>query len=185
MQAWYHTYGLPIIISNCSNNYGPWQFPEKLIPMVILKAINGQPIPIYGDGKNIRDWLYVYDHVEALLMVATNGELGETYCIGGDSEKTNRQVVELICNLLDELRPKNSPHTNLIDFVEDRPGHDRRYAIDPHKINSQIGWKPNHRFEDGIRTTVNWYLANLNWCNLIRRKSNYNGERIGILNNTK
>ena len=168
VNAWHHTYGLPVVLTNCSNNYGPWQFPEKLIPVVILKAAAGEPIPLYGDGTNVRDWLYVDDHVEALLLAATRGRLGESYCVGGlsaagSSERTNRQVVEAICALMDQRRPGGAPHARLISLVTDRPGHDRRYAIDPTKISTELGWQPRHSFEQGLAATVDWYLANRPW----------------------
>jgi dTDP-glucose 4,6-dehydratase len=158
VNAWYHTFGLPIILTNCSNNYGPWQYPEKLIPVVILKAAAGEAIPLYGDGMNIRDWLYVEDHVDALLLAANNGRIGESYCIGGHGERTNLQVIENICTILDKLKPEGNPHRNLITFVKDRLGHDRRYAINPEKITTELGWQPRHDFEDGLEETVKWYV---------------------------
>ena len=158
VNAWYHTFGLPIILTNCSNNYGPWQYPEKLIPVVILKAVAGEAIPLYGDGMNIRDWLYVEDHVDALLLAANNGRIGESYCIGGHGERTNLQVIENICTILDILKPEGSPHRNLITFVKDRLGHDRRYAINPEKITTELGWQPRHDFEAGLEETVKWYV---------------------------
>jgi dTDP-glucose 4,6-dehydratase len=158
VNAWHHTYGLPVVITNCSNNYGPWQFPEKLIPVVILKAAAGEPIPLYGDGQNVRDWLYVEDHVDALLLAATQGQLGRSYCVGGHGERTNKQVVEAICSELDRLLPAGAPHDRLITPVKDRPGHDRRYAIDPTRISTELGWKPRQRFEEGLATTVQWNL---------------------------
>ncbi len=179
--AWHHTYGLPVVITNCSNNYGPWQFPEKLIPTVILKALANNSIPLYGDGENIRDWLFVEDHVDALLLTATKGEVGTSYCIGGEEEKTNRVVVEHICKLLDELKPKPNPYSSLILPVKDRPGHDRRYAIDPKRIKNNLNWQPAHKFEEAIEITVKWYLNNLDWCNKILKRSNYDGERIGLI----
>jgi dTDP-glucose 4,6-dehydratase len=185
VSAWHHTYGLPVVLTNCSNNYGPWQFPEKLIPVVILKAVAGEPIPLYGDGANVRDWLYVEDHVEALLLAATRGCLGESYCVGGagdhgsPSERTNRDVVETICALLDQLRPEGVPHARLITRVSDRPGHDRRYAIDAGKITAELGWKPRHSFEKGLEATVRWYLEHLDWCQQVRERAGYRGERIG------
>ena len=172
VRAWHHTYGLPVVITNCSNNYGPWQFPEKLIPVVILKAVAGEPIPLYGDGQNVRDWLYVEDHVEALLLAATRGRLGESYCVGGagdhgsPSERNNKQVVEAICDLLDDIQPKGAPYARLITSVPDRLGHDRRYAIDASKITTELGWKPRHSFEQGLEANVCWYLSNLDWCQL-------------------
>ena len=158
VNAWHHTYGLPVVITNCSNNYGPWQFPEKLIPVVIPKAAAGEPIPLYGDGQNVRDWLYVEDHVDALLLAATQGQLGRSYCVGGHGERTNKQVVEAICSELDRLLPAGAPHDRLITPVKDRPGHDRRYAIDPTRISTELGWKPRQRFEEGLATTVQWNL---------------------------
>ena len=186
VSAWHHTYGLPVVLTNCSNNYGPWQFPEKLIPVVILKAINVEPIPLYGDGANVRDWLYVEDHVEALLLAATRGRLGENYCVGGagdhgsPSERTNRQVVEAICEILDRLHPATAPHARLITLVSDRPGHDRRYAIDAGKIHQELGWKPRHSFEQGLEATVRWYLENQPWCEQVRSRAGYQGQRIGV-----
>jgi dTDP-glucose 4,6-dehydratase len=185
VSAWHHTYGLPVVLTNCSNNYGPWQFPEKLIPVVILKAVAGEPIPLYGDGANVRDWLYVEDHVEALLLAATSGRLGESYCVGGagdhgsPSERTNCDVVETICTLMDQLRPQGAPHARLITRVSDRPGHDRRYAIDAAKITAELGWKPRHSFEQGLEATVRWYLDHLDWCQQVRERAGYSGERIG------
>ncbi|MGA9041462.1 MAG: dTDP-glucose 4,6-dehydratase [Terriglobales bacterium] len=165
VRAYHHTYGLPTLTTNCSNNYGPYQFPEKLIPLVILNALNGKSLPIYGDGKNVRDWLYVADHCDAIRTVLRNGRVGETYNIGGRNEKRNLEIVHAICAILDELRPKDPvvPHSGLITFVQDRPGHDRRYAIDARKIEAELGWKPRETFETGIRKTVEWYLANHNW----------------------
>ena len=160
VRAWHHTYGLPVVLTNCSNNYGPWQFPEKLIPVVILKAAAGEPIPLYGDGGNVRDWLYVEDHVDALLVAATRGRLGESYCIGGYGERSNKQVVEAICALMDQFRPAGAPHSKLITLVADRPGHDRRYAIDPSKIMAELGWQPRYTFEQGLEACVGWYLEN-------------------------
>ncbi|MGB8517347.1 MAG: dTDP-glucose 4,6-dehydratase [Gallionella sp.] len=165
VRAWHHTFGLPVVTTNCSNNYGPYHFPEKLIPLVILNAVNGKPLPIYGKGDNIRDWLYVEDHARALYLVMNQGKLGETYNIGGWNEKTNLEVVHAICAALDELRPQNAPHANLITFVKDRPGHDQRYAIDASKIERDLGWKPQETFETGLRKTVEWYLNNDAWVN--------------------
>lgn len=158
VNAWHHTFGLPIILTNCSNNYGPWQYPEKLIPVVILKAAAGEAIPLYGDGMNIRDWLYVEDHVDALLLAANKGSIGESYCIGGHGERSNLQVIEKICSILDNIQPKDRPHNNLITFVKDRLGHDRRYAINPEKITTELGWQPRHGFEEGLEATVKWYV---------------------------
>jgi dTDP-glucose 4,6-dehydratase len=165
VRAYHHTYGLPVLTTNCSNNYGPYQFPEKLIPLTILRAITGQPIPVYGDGKNVRDWLYVEDHCDAISAVLIRGRVGETYNIGGNNEKPNLEIVHTICSTLDELHPSDSvmPHQKLITFVQDRPGHDRRYAIDPRKIEHELSWKPRETFETGIRKTVEWYLANQIW----------------------
>ncbi|HYF59581.1 MAG TPA: dTDP-glucose 4,6-dehydratase [Burkholderiaceae bacterium] len=164
VRAWHHTYGLPVLTTNCSNNYGPYQFPEKLIPLVIHNALAGRPLPIYGDGSNVRDWLYVGDHCSAVRAVLGRGEIGRTYNVGGWNEKTNLQVVHTICDLLDELRPDAAgSYRRLITFVTDRPGHDRRYAIDARRIASEIGWKPAQTFETGIRETVRWYLDNARW----------------------
>ena len=179
VNAWHHTYGLPVVLTNCSNNYGSWQFPEKLIPVVILKAAAGEPIPLYGDGANVRDWLYVDDHVDALLLAATRGELGRSYCVGGHGERTNKQVVESICTLLDQLLPAGAPHARLITPVTDRPGHDRRYAIDPARISSELGWQPSHSFEAGLEATVRWYLEHQDWCSQVRARAGYYGQRIG------
>jgi dTDP-glucose 4,6-dehydratase len=180
VNAWHHTYGLPVVLTNCSNNYGPWQFPEKLIPVVILKAAAGEPIPLYGDGGNVRDWLYVEDHVDALLLAATQGQSGRSYCVGGHGERTNKQVVQVICGLLDQLRPAGAPHVQLITPVTDRPGHDRRYAIDPGRITSELGWQPRHSFEEGLEATVRWFLTNQAWLEALRRRSGYGGQRLGL-----
>jgi dTDP-glucose 4,6-dehydratase len=164
VRAWFHTYGLPVLTTNCSNNYGPFHFPEKLIPLMIVNALAGKPLPIYGDGLNVRDWLYVKDHCSAIRAVLAGGRPGETYNIGGWNERTNRQIVDAICALLDELRPDpGGPHRRLITFVTDRPGHDRRYAIDARKIESELGWRPAESFETGIRKTAQWYLEHPNW----------------------
>ena len=179
VMAWHHTYGLPVVLTNCSNNFGPWQFPEKLIPVVILKALAGEPIPLYGDGANVRDWLFVEDHVDALLLAATKGVPGESYCVGGHGERTNKQVVEAICALLDQLRPQGAPHASLITPVADRPGHDRRYAIDPTRISRELGWQPRHTFAEGLEATVRWYVDQLDWCHEVRERAGYGGERIG------
>jgi dTDP-glucose 4,6-dehydratase len=182
VRAWGRTYGLPIIITNCSNNYGPYHFPEKLIPHVILNAIHGKPLPIYGDGLQIRDWLYVEDHAKALIKVVTEGEIGETYNIGGHNEKTNLEVVETICDLLEELAPIKPSGVNnyrdLITFVRDRPGHDTRYAIDASKIDRELGWAPEETFESGLRKTVQWYLDNQEWWERVLSGA-YRLERIG------
>jgi len=179
VMAWHHTYGLPVVLTNCSNNYGPWQFPEKLIPVVLLKAVAGESIPLYGDGANVRDWLYVDDHVDALLLAATRGKIGGSYCVGGHGERSNKQVVEAICSLLDQLRPEGAPHARLITPVKDRPGHDRRYAIDPSRITEELGWQPAHDFNAGLAATVRWYLSNVDWCEMVRQRAGYDGERIG------
>ena len=165
VRAYLHTYGLPVLTTNCSNNYGPFQFPEKLIPLTILHAVNGKPIPVYGDGQNVRDWLFVADHCEAIRSVLARGKIGETYNVGGQNELKNLDVVNTICSTLDELRPKDPvvPHKNLITFVKDRPGHDRRYAMNTAKIESELGWRPRETFESGIRKTVQWYLDNEGW----------------------
>lgn len=177
VRAYYTTYGLPISISNCSNNYGPRQFPEKLIPLMILNATNGKPLPIYGDGMQIRDWLYVDDHCEALWKVATQGKVGETYCIGGDNQPANIEIVRTICQILDELQPDSpfTPHEQLMRFVPDRPGHDRRYDIDISKINSELGWQPRHDLQQGLLATVRWYLEHPEWVRAITQQSDYDG----------
>lgn len=181
VRAWHHTHGLPVLVTNCSNNYGPFHFPEKLIPLVIIKAISGQPLPIYGDGSNVRDWLYVEDHARALRLVVSDGQPGETYCIGGNSERTNLQVVHAICDELDALRPRKDGHSYRaqITFVTDRPGHDLRYAIDAIKINCDLGWRPQESFESGIAKTVRWYFANADWWRAIQ-DGTYRGERLGL-----
>tara|TARA_Y100001968_G_scaffold307221_2_gene324848 strand:- start:34583 stop:35593 length:1011 start_codon:yes stop_codon:yes gene_type:complete len=162
-KAWFHTYNLPTIITNCSNNYGPYQFPEKLIPLVISKALKGEKIPIYGDGKNIRDWLYVEDHINALLLVSQKGKVGETYCIGDNNEKNNNYIVETICSILDTIRPQNIAYSDLIEYVKDRPGHDKRYAIDATKIKTELGWNPKTNLHDGLIKTIEWYIKNKGW----------------------
>ena len=163
VRAWGRTYGLPILITNCSNNYGPYHFPEKLIPLVIISALHGKPLPVYGNGQQVRDWLFVEDHARALLKVLEEGTVGETYNIGGHNERTNLEVVEAICALLDQLAPRSAPHSDLIAFVSDRPGHDLRYAIDASKIERELGWIPEETFESGLRKTVEWYLASKDW----------------------
>ena len=180
VMAWYKTFMLPIVITNCSNNYGPWQFPEKLIPLVILKALSGENIPIYGDGLNIRDWLFVEDHIDAIILAAIKCKKGESYCIGGFGEKSNKEVVESICIILDKIKPKKETYKGLIQFVEDRPSHDRRYAINSKKIQSELGWFPKYSFKDGLLETIYWYLNNLEWCRNVQKKANYKGERIGL-----
>ncbi len=178
-RAYHHTYGLPVVTTNCSNNYGPRQFPEKLIPLMILNALEGKSLPIYGDGSNVRDWLHVGDHCEGIWLALTKGGIGETYCIGGDAERTNLQVLDTLCSVLDELHPEGAPHAQLKTFVQDRPGHDRRYAIDFSKIREELGWRPSLGFEEGIHSTVEWYLANLPWCEAIT-SGNYQRERLGL-----
>ena len=163
VRAYHHTYGLPTLTTNCSNNYGPLQFPEKLIPLMIVNALQGKPLPVYGDGLNVRDWLYVGDHCAAVRLVLRRGRPGETYNIGGNSERNNLEVVKSICAILDELRPDAAPHARLIAFVKDRPGHDRRYAMNPQKIADQLGWRPAERFESGLRKTAEWYLEHMDW----------------------
>jgi dTDP-glucose 4,6-dehydratase len=182
VRAWHHTYGMPVVSSNCSNNYGPYHFPEKLIPLTILNALDGEPIPVYGDGANIRDWLYVEDHARALVQIALSGQLGESYNVGGASEKTNIEVVRRICQLMDEFAPDTSGklHERLIVYVADRPGHDRRYAIDAGKIKRDLGWQARETFDTGLRKTVRWYLDNSHWWKRIR-SGLYRGERLGTL----
>ena len=162
VNAWHHTYGIPTLMTNCSNNYGPWQHPEKLIPKIIFNAINDLPIPIYGNGENIRDWLFVEDHVNGLIKVLNEGIIGEKYCIGGNEERTNNQVVNNICEILDELIPRKDSYKNLINFVVDRLGHDKRYAIDASKISNELGWKPEYSFRDGLKITISWYINKFN-----------------------
>ncbi|WP_417461659.1 dTDP-glucose 4,6-dehydratase [Kordiimonas sp.] len=176
--AWFETYGLPVVISNCSNNYGPYHFPEKLIPLVALNALDGKDLPVYGDGSNVRDWLYVEDHAKALFTIMVKGRLGEKYNVGGRNERTNLHVVETICDILDELRPSNRPRRELITFVTDRPGHDARYAIDATKLENELGWRAKENFESGIRKTVEWYLENEWWWGPLRDVA---GERRGLL----
>jgi len=182
VRAWHHTYGLPVVTTNCSNNYGPYQFPEKLIPLVILNALEGKPLPVYGKGENVRDWLYVEDHARALCLVLEQGRIGEVYNIGGHNEQKNLDVVCAICGLLDELVPKSkfSPHSKLINFVQDRPGHDQRYAIDASKIQRELGWSPQETFASGLRKTVQWYLDNRVWCRHVQDGS-YQRERLGVV----
>ncbi len=180
VRAWFHTYGLPVLTTNCSNNYGPFQFPEKLIPLVALKALAGEPLPIYGNGSNVRDWLYVEDHCRAIWRVLAAGRPGEVYNVGGDSERTNLEVVDTLCGLLDELVPDSPhrPHAQLKVFVTDRPGHDQRYAIDATKLKTELGWAPQERFETGLRRTLAWYLENPDWCGRVMDGS-YRGQRLG------
>lgn len=188
VRAWSRTYGLPTLVTNCSNNYGPYHFPEKLIPLVILNALEGKVLPIYGKGDQVRDWLYVEDHARALVTVLTNGEVGETYNIGGHNEKTNLEVVERICDLLDERRPQRpqglGSYRELIRFVADRPGHDKRYAIDARKIERELGWTPQETFESGLKKTVEWYLSNAQWCLRVQDGS-YQRERLGVAEGEK
>ena len=180
VRAWHDTYGLPVLITNCSNNYGPYQFPEKLIPVVVLKALGGEPIPVYGKGENVRDWLYVEDHCEALLTVVSSGKPGETYNIGGNNEKTNLELVELLCSHLDELRPRadGRSYREQITFVQDRPGHDLRYAIDASKIRRELGWSPRQDHSSGFRKTIQWYLDHEDWWRGIL-SGEYRLERLG------
>jgi dTDP-glucose 4,6-dehydratase len=182
VRAWHHTYGLPVVVTNCSNNYGPYHFPEKLIPLIIINALEGQKLPVYGKGANIRDWLFVEDHARALVTVVLEGAVGHTYCIGGNCERTNLQVVEAICALMDELAPNGriGPRHALVTFVADRPGHDLRYAIDATKIATDLKWTPQESFESGLRKTVEWYLANRSWWERIRNGV-YRGERLGVV----
>ena len=180
IRAYHHTFGLPVLTTNCSNNYGPFQFPEKLIPLMILNASEGKNLPIYGDGANIRDWLHVEDHCSAIWEVLNRGRVGETYCIGGNSEKTNLEVVDTICGVLDELKPDYAPHKNLKTFVKDRPGHDRRYAIDGSKIKTELGWSPRYDFGEGMRKTIQWYLDNSEWCENVT-SGKYKRERLGAV----
>lgn len=177
--AWHRTYGFPALISNCSNNYGPFQFPEKLIPLMILNARDGKPLPVYGDGSNIRDWLYVDDHVKALFLVLQRGRLGEKYNVGGRNERTNISVVHTVCDLLDEMEPAAAPRRSLITFVTDRPGHDHRYAIDASKLESELGWRAEENFDTGLRKSVRWYLDNDWWWRPLREQR-YSGERLGL-----
>lgn len=183
VRAWHRTYGLPVVITNCSNNYGPYHFPEKLVPLMILNALDGKPLPVYGKGEQIRDWLYVEDHARALYKVVTEGHIGETYNIGGHNEKQNIEVVHTLCDLLEELAPTKPDnlvnYRDLIAYVQDRPGHDLRYAIDAGKIQQDLGWKPEETFETGLRKTVVWYLDNLDWCKRVQDGS-YKRERLGV-----
>ncbi|MBI3738030.1 MAG: dTDP-glucose 4,6-dehydratase [Chloroflexi bacterium] len=174
VRAYFHTYSLPVTITNCSNNYGPHQFPEKLIPLMILNAVQGKPLPVYGDGKQIRDWLFVEDHCEAIYLVLKNGKLGETYNIGGGNQPYNIDLVKEICSILDELKPAAKPYAELIAHVTDRPGHDRRYAMDITKIRSELGWIPKHDIESGLRETVKWYLDHMDWVSAISKQAGYN-----------
>ena len=179
VRAWGRTFGLPTVITNCSNNYGPYQFPEKLIPVVILKALHNEPIPVYGTGENVRDWLYVDDHADALLTVLKNGKLGETYNIGGNNERTNLELVKTICRIIDEFVDKSEPSENLITYVTDRPGHDYRYAINPSKIRDELGWEPSVNWDEGFRQTIEWYLANESWWRPLVDVKAF-GQRLGL-----
>jgi dTDP-glucose 4,6-dehydratase len=178
-KAWERTYGLPVVVSNCSNNYGPYHFPEKLIPLTILNALAGERLPVYGKGENVRDWLYVEDHARALDLIIDRGRIGETYNVGGHNERQNIEVVRRICDVLDELRPGNAPRQELIEFVTDRPGHDARYAIDSTKLETELGWRAQENFESGIAKTVQWYLDNEWWWQPLRER--YAGERLGLV----
>jgi len=179
VRAWHETYSLPVVLTNCSNNYGPYHFPEKLIPVVILNALAGKPLPIYGDGGNIRDWLYVEDHAHALLLVLAKGALGRSYNIGGENERTNLELVKTLCGILDQLRPRDAgSYADLITFVTDRPGHDARYAVDPSRIRDELGWRPSVTVEEGLEKTVQWYLDNENWWQPLLNRSGF-GQRFG------
>ena len=182
VRAWNRTFGLPTLITNCSNNYGSYQFPEKLVPLMIINCLQGNPLPVYGKGENVRDWLFVGDHCDAIHTVLAKGEIGETYNIGGNNEIKNIDVVTIICSLLDEISPRKngSSYSDLITFVKDRPGHDFRYAIDAGKIRNDLGWSPNESFETGIRKTIHWYLDNQNWWKMIQ-DNNYRQERLGVI----
>ncbi|NBE07118.1 dTDP-glucose 4,6-dehydratase [Paragemmobacter ruber] len=179
VRAWHETYGLPVVLTNCSNNYGPFHFPEKLIPVVILNALAGKPIPVYGKGENVRDWLYVEDHADALLTVLEKGPVGRSYNIGGENEARNIDIVRTICALLDEMQPAGAPHDRLITFVTDRPGHDLRYAIDPTRIRTELGWRPSVTLEEGLRRTVRWYLDNEAWWRPLQARQGV-GQRLGV-----
>ena len=179
VRAWHHSYNLPILITNCSNNFGPYQFPEKLIPLSINKALRGEPIPIYGTGNNIRDWIYVEDHVDGILCVASKGKVGNTYCIGGNCEKTNLDLINVICDLLDNEIKANKPHRKLIRFVKDRPGHDFRYSLNTSFIQNELGWYPKSDIQDALKKTIRWYVNNVEWCNKMLDKSGYKGQRLG------
>jgi dTDP-glucose 4,6-dehydratase len=180
VRAWGHTYGLPVIVTNCSNNYGPYHFPEKLIPLMIINMIEEKPLPVYGKGENIRDWLYVEDHAAALMLVAREGVVGESYNVGGNNEWRNIDVVDAICDLMNEFMPRNGDYRDLISYVSDRPGHDLRYAIDSSKIQRELGWRPTEQFETGLRKTVKWYLNNKDWWEAVRSGC-YRGERLGVI----
>ena len=179
VRAWHHTYGLPVVLSNCSNNYGPYHFPEKLVPVVILNALAGKPIPVYGAGENVRDWLFVEDHADALLTVVQRGQVGRSYNIGGENEARNIDLVHMICALMDEMVPGDAPHDRLITFVTDRPGHDLRYAIDPKRMRGELGWRPSVTLEEGLRRTVCWYLDNEGWWRALQDRDGV-GQRLGV-----
>ena len=179
VRAWYHTFGLPVVLTNCSNNYGPYHFPEKLIPVVILNALAGKQIPVYGTGENVRDWLYVEDHADALLTVLQRGQVGRSYSIGGENEVSNIDLVRKICAVLDEMHPTGAPHDQLITFVADRPGHDLRYAIDPSRMREELGWRPSVTLEEGLRKTVRWYLDNQDWWRALQGRDGV-GQRLGV-----
>ena len=180
VRAWGHTYGLPVVITNCSNNYGPYQFPEKLIPTVITRALEGKTIPVYGDGRQVRDWLHVDDHADALLLVLAKGRLGETYCVGGDATKRNLEVVKIICAHLDKMAPANTSHADKITFVTDRPGHDFRYSIDASKLEAELGWRPRMALDQGLEDTVRWYVDNYGWVERIRERG-FHSDRLGLV----
>jgi dTDP-glucose 4,6-dehydratase len=180
VRAWGRTYGLPVVITNCANNYGPFQFPEKLIPTVISRAMEGKSIPVYGDGRQVRDWLHVDDHAEALLLVLGKGRLGETYCIGGEPDRRNLEIIQILCAQLDKYAPANTAHADKIAFVTDRPGHDFRYAIDAAKLKAELGWAPRMTLEDGLEDTVRWYVENWDWVERIRERG-FHSERLGLV----
>lgn len=180
VRAFHHTYGLPVLTTNCSNNYGPYQFPEKLIPLMILKGLAGEPLPVYGDGANVRDWLYVKDHCRAIRAVLSEGRPGRVYNVGGDAERTNLDLVKSLCRLLDDRHPEGAPHEQLIEFVTDRPGHDRRYAIDSSRLQGELGWRPTVDLDEGLARTVDWYLDNRDWCEKVMANV-YGGERLGVV----
>ena len=182
VRAWFHTYNIPIVITNSSNNFGEWQFPEKLIPLSIIKALKKENIPLYGDGQNVRDWIFVEDHIDALILCAINGTIGETYCIGASNEYTNKEVIDLICELLDKKLPDKESYSKLVFFVQDRPGHDYRYSINSNKIIRELNWQPRTKFKEALNNTVDWYLENIEWCDKIALKSKYIGERLGLNN---
>jgi dTDP-glucose 4,6-dehydratase len=180
VRAFHHTYGLPVLTTNCSNNYGPYQFPEKLIPLMILKGLANEPLPVYGDGANVRDWLYVKDHCRAIRAVLSEGRPGRVYNVGGDAERTNLDLVKSLCRLLDDRHPEGAPHEKLIEFVKDRPGHDRRYAIDSSRLQKELGWQPTVDLDEGLARTVDWYLDNRDWCEKVMANV-YGGERLGVV----